>query len=224
MPTMRRADVSCSTTPAARQATLHTLFLPTNREVDAALWSDAPANAERWAHLRSWRRYLPDGTVFVVLRSGLGLVVGVNTVYAIAVCAYFTWLVPLGAPDWPDDVSRAAVAPIAALNLVSFALAFFPMTSQGEIDQLRRASSEGVVVLGSSQRGGGGKSPFVWPGWGHSRHPFCRRRRLHRRRAHAVARARERGRPRPSADSGSTRSLHTPPVTMCRGPPPCHAW
>lgn len=123
MPTMRRADVSCSTTPAARQATLHTLFLPTNREVDAALWSDAPANAERWAHLRSWRRYLPDGTVFVVLRSGLGLVVGVNTVYAIAVCAYFTWLVPLGAPDWPDDVSRAAVAPIAALNLVSFALA-----------------------------------------------------------------------------------------------------
>jgi hypothetical protein len=43
--------------------------------VDKTLFSDAPATPERWRYLRSWRRHLPDGTVLVTLRTGLGLVV-----------------------------------------------------------------------------------------------------------------------------------------------------
>ena len=59
---------------SARQATIASLFLRQS-ELDKSLFADAPATPERWRYLRSWRRHLPDGTVLVTLRTGLGIVV-----------------------------------------------------------------------------------------------------------------------------------------------------
>jgi predicted membrane chloride channel (bestrophin family) len=107
----------------ARQATIKSLFLRTQEEIDVALFSDSPATPERWLYLKSWRRFLPDGTVLVVLRTPLGIIIAIQILYAVAVCCYFQFLVPRGAPAWPGDVWKGGTAPIAIVNLVSFALA-----------------------------------------------------------------------------------------------------
>ena len=107
----------------ARQATVMSLFLRTQAEIDVALFSDAPATPERWEYLSSWRRFLPDGTLLVVLRTPVGILIGIQLLYAVAVCCYFQLLVPRGAPAWPGDTWKAGTAPIAVVNLVSFALA-----------------------------------------------------------------------------------------------------
>lgn len=106
------------------QATIASLFLRTQDEIDQALFSDSPATPERWKYLSNWRRLLPDGTILVVLfRTQVGILIALQLLYVTAVCCYFHFLVPRGFPAWPGDVWRGGTAPIAITNLVSFALA-----------------------------------------------------------------------------------------------------
>lgn len=110
------------------QVTLSAFFLKSTREIDDVLFSDAPATPERWTYLQSWRRHLPDGTVLVVLRTGLGILVAIQLAYATLVCCYFALAVPRGAPSWPADVYRGGSAPLAIINLLTFALALLLVT------------------------------------------------------------------------------------------------
>ena len=58
-----------------------------------------------------------------MLRTPVGILLALQLLYAVAVCCYFYFLMPRGAPAWPGDSWRAGTAPIAVVNLVSFALA-----------------------------------------------------------------------------------------------------
>lgn len=64
------------------------------------------------------------GVVFGVLRSLRRRPLLSQALYAVAVCSYFQWAVPAGAPAWAGDAWRNGAAPhLGILNLVSFALA-----------------------------------------------------------------------------------------------------
>ncbi|KAK9846556.1 hypothetical protein WJX81_006513 [Elliptochloris bilobata] len=83
------------------------------------LFKDKPTTASDWHRLRSWRRHLPDFTWLFVLH-GFLFWVAYFTLISIVWGAYNTWLVPLGAPSWPES-SRLGLT-WQVLNLTNFAL------------------------------------------------------------------------------------------------------
>ena len=87
------------------------------------LFADGVATPELWAHLRSWRRHLPDGTAFLVCR-WFGALLAAFIVDALLVTLYFSVGVPrFGWPAWHTIVEdRGGTLPLL-FNLTSFALA-----------------------------------------------------------------------------------------------------
>jgi predicted membrane chloride channel (bestrophin family) len=86
------------------------------------LFADGVATPDLWAHLRSWRRHLPDGTALLVCR-GFGALLAAFVVDALLVTLYFSVGVPRwGWPAWHTIVvDRGGALPLL-FNLTSFAL------------------------------------------------------------------------------------------------------
>ena len=87
------------------------------------LFCDGVATPELWAHLRSWKRHLPDGSFFLVCRGFTALLV-FFVVEAALVTLYFDLAVPrLGWPAWRVITEQGGGALPLLFNVTSFALA-----------------------------------------------------------------------------------------------------
>jgi ion channel-forming bestrophin family protein len=87
------------------------------------LFADGVATPELWAHLKSWKRHLPDGTAFLVCR-GFGALLLFFIVDALFVTLYFDLAVPrLGWPTWRVITEQGGGSLPLLFNLTSFALA-----------------------------------------------------------------------------------------------------